>query len=300
MSELTSTAVSDSPAFVRLKDKYKQELVEDGWLNKAADLAARREVLLTSHEPDTWKEPQLKAVGHELWNWVKCVRQPCGNLESPGVNAATEDGGASPLNHMMAQLVKNAASGQSPIKTPPNSRLPKRSRVPTPVVTPWTRKGKKQWQLPDTPLTGFWMLPDGYPWTLEEQLEEAKRRRDKAVRSAKRTLKGDLHLARKNTPLTSSKSRSQTRGQKSSQTGVGKIQSPMETKAKRGCTGAGTKRRSRQRWGKLDVQKMLEKKMLARISVHGARHQVKKPFGAWRSRDQSIGQNCQAAWHRLH
>ena len=52
MSELTSTAVSDFPAFVRLKDKYKQEL------NKAADLAARCEVLLTSHEPDAWKEPQ--------------------------------------------------------------------------------------------------------------------------------------------------------------------------------------------------------------------------------------------------
>lgn len=49
MSELTSTAVSDFPAFVRLKDKYKQELVEDGRLNKAADVAARREVLLTSH-----------------------------------------------------------------------------------------------------------------------------------------------------------------------------------------------------------------------------------------------------------
>ena len=237
MGELTSTVVSDSAAFVQLKDKYKQELVEDGRLNKAADLAARREVLLTSQEPDAWKEPQLKTVGHELWQWVKCVCQPFGNLKSPGVNAM-EDGGASPLNHMTAQLVKNAASGQSPIKTPPNCRLPKRSRVPTPVVTPWTRKGKKQWQLPDTPLTGFWMLPDGYPWTLEEQLEEAKRRRDKAVRSAKRTLKGDLHLARKNTPLTSSKSRSQTRGQKSSQTVVEKIQSPMETKAKKGRTRA--------------------------------------------------------------
>lgn len=90
------------------------------------------------------------------------------------------------------------------------------------------------------------MLPDAYPWTLEEQLEEAKQRRDKAVRSAKRTLKGDLHLARKNTPLTSSKSRSQTRGQKRSQTVVEKIQSPMETKAKKGRTRAGSKRRSRQ------------------------------------------------------
>lgn len=28
MSELTSVAVGDSPAFVRLKDKYKQELVK--------------------------------------------------------------------------------------------------------------------------------------------------------------------------------------------------------------------------------------------------------------------------------
>lgn len=104
MSELTSTAVSDFPAFVRLKDKYKQELVEDGWLNKAADLAASREVLLTSHEPDAWKEPQLKAVGHEFRQWVKCVRQPFGNLESPGANAATEDGGASPLNHKKCSL----------------------------------------------------------------------------------------------------------------------------------------------------------------------------------------------------
>ena len=52
MSELTSTVVADSTAFVGLKDKYKQELVEDGRLNKAAELAARPKVLLTSHEPD--------------------------------------------------------------------------------------------------------------------------------------------------------------------------------------------------------------------------------------------------------
>ena len=38
-----------------------------------------------------------------------------------------------------------------------------------------------------------------------------------------------------------------------------KIQSPMKTKAKRGRVGAGTRRRSRERGGKLDVQKMLEK-----------------------------------------
>ena len=135
MSELTSTVVANSPTFVRLKDKYKQELVENGRLNKAAGLAARCEVLLTSHEPDAWKEPQLKAVERELRQWVKRVRQPFGNLESPRVNAAPEDDGASPFNHMMAKLVKNAASGQSPIKTPPNRKVPKSSRIPTLVVT---------------------------------------------------------------------------------------------------------------------------------------------------------------------
>lgn len=191
MSELTSIAVSDSPSIVRLKDKYKQELVQDGRLNKAADVAARREVLLTSHEPVAWKEPQLKAVGRELRQWVKRARQPFGNLESPNANAAPEDDGVSPLNHMMAQMVKNAASGQSPIKTPPNRRVPKRSRIPTPVVTPSTRKAKKQRQLPDTSLTGFEALPGGYPWTSKEHFEEAQRKTDKAVRTAKRTLKGE-------------------------------------------------------------------------------------------------------------
>ena len=78
-------------------------------MNKAAELAARRKVLLTSHEPDAWKEPQLKAVGRELRQWVKRVRQLFGNLESPGVNAAPEDDGATPLNHMMTKLVKKCS-----------------------------------------------------------------------------------------------------------------------------------------------------------------------------------------------
>lgn len=39
-----------------------------------------------------------------------------------------------------------------------------------------------------------------------------------------------------------------------------------------------------------NVGKDRDRVSLARISVHGAKHQVKKPFGAWRSRHQSIGQ----------
>lgn len=53
--------------------------MEDGWLNKAADLAARCEVLLTSHEPDAWKEPrepgyQYMGPGTKLKENVWCVQ----------------------------------------------------------------------------------------------------------------------------------------------------------------------------------------------------------------------------------
>ena len=54
------------PAFLQLRDKYKQELVEDTRSTKAVDLASKQLVLLTSDVPDAWKRPQLKAVGRQL------------------------------------------------------------------------------------------------------------------------------------------------------------------------------------------------------------------------------------------
>ena len=76
--EMVSTTVDNAPAFLQLKEKYKQELVEDTRLSKAADLAARQHVLLTSEVPDAWKRPQLKAVSRQLRHWTKKVRQPFG------------------------------------------------------------------------------------------------------------------------------------------------------------------------------------------------------------------------------
>ena len=74
--ETVSTSVDNAPAFLQLRDKYKQELVEDTRLTKAADLAAKQHVLLVSDVPDAWKRPQLKAVGRQLRRWSKKVRQP--------------------------------------------------------------------------------------------------------------------------------------------------------------------------------------------------------------------------------
>ena len=75
---MVSTTVDNAPAFLQLKEKYKQELVEDTRLSKAADLAAKQHVLLTSEVPDAWKRPQLKAVSRQLRHWTKKVRQPFG------------------------------------------------------------------------------------------------------------------------------------------------------------------------------------------------------------------------------
>jgi len=83
--EMVSTSVANAPAFLQLRDQYKQELVEDTRLTKAADLAAKH-VLLASDAPDAWKRPQLKAVGRQLRHWTKKVRQPFG-APATGVRA---------------------------------------------------------------------------------------------------------------------------------------------------------------------------------------------------------------------
>ena len=48
---MVSTPVDNAPAFLQLRDKYKQELGEDTPLTKATDLAAKQHVLLASVGP---------------------------------------------------------------------------------------------------------------------------------------------------------------------------------------------------------------------------------------------------------
>ena len=76
--EMVITPVDNAPAFLQLRDNYKQELVEDTRSTKAADLAAKQHVLSSSDAPDAWKRPQLKAMGRQLRHWTKKVRKPFG------------------------------------------------------------------------------------------------------------------------------------------------------------------------------------------------------------------------------
>ena len=141
---MVSTTVDNAPAFLQLRDKYKQQLVEDARLTKATDLAAQQHVLLTSDIPDAWKRPQLKAVGRQLRHWTKKVRQPFGAPASgvSATGAATPDDDdfeAGPVQEWFMQLVK-ASQG---IKRGTSSAGPRKPPVPPkPKFTPSAKKLK--------------------------------------------------------------------------------------------------------------------------------------------------------------
>ena len=200
--EMVSTTVDNAPAFLQLRDQYKQELVEDTRLTKAADLAAKQHVLLTSDVPDAWKRPQLKAVSRQLRHWTKKVRQPFG-APAGGVTAAgattpgDDDFEAGPMQAWFTQLVK-ATQG---IKQGTPTRGPRKPPVPPkPNITPSAKKKLKF----TTPLSSEELakdLPfsDTYgqePWdTPSERVESIKKAvkrgiRKKAADAAKKKAAG--------------------------------------------------------------------------------------------------------------
>ena len=133
------------PCFLELRDQYKQELVEDTRLTKAADLAAKQHMLLTSDAPDAWKRPQLKAVSRQLRHWTKKVPQPFG-APTGGVSAAgattpgDDDFEAGPMQAWFTQLVK-ATQG---IKPGTSTRGPRNPLIPPkPNITPSAKKKLK-------------------------------------------------------------------------------------------------------------------------------------------------------------
>ena len=89
--EMVSTSVDNAPAFLQLRDKYKQELVEYTRLTKAADLVAKQHVLLASDAPDAWKRPQLQAVGRQLRHWTKKFGAPTSGVRATGAASTPGD-----------------------------------------------------------------------------------------------------------------------------------------------------------------------------------------------------------------
>ena len=197
--EIVSTSVDNAPAFLQLRDKYKQELVEDTRLTKAADLAAKQHVLLASDAPDAWKRPQLKALGCQLRHWTKKVRQPFGAPTS-GVRATgattpgNDDFEAGPVQAWFTQLVK-ATQGIKQGSTPGRRRKP--PIPPKPNITPSAKKKLKftrqvstqelAQELPfsEEPGTGPWDTPSERVESIKKSIKRSLRKKAAGVAKKK-------------------------------------------------------------------------------------------------------------------
>ena len=161
MDGISSTPIENSVKFLRLRDKYKSNLLDNSRLTKAAGLAAQKELLLESPAPDTWKKPRLKSVNRELQQWVKKIRQP-GGTRGIGQDVSDSDDeegnlAVGPLQQFMGNISKISKA----IKRKPEPVTPQ-SVLQTPVVkqSPSTSKkpkltfktgSKAKWLLPKTP-----------------------------------------------------------------------------------------------------------------------------------------------------
>ena len=143
--------------FLRLRDKYKSDIFEDSRLNKAAGLAAKKELLLNSLAPATWKEPRLKAVNRELQQWVKKIRQPGGTRGiGQDVSDSDEEGdnlAVAPFHRFMgnvAKLSKGIKRKAEPI--PPQLQTPViKQRLSTSKKPKFKTGSKAKRWLPKTP-----------------------------------------------------------------------------------------------------------------------------------------------------
>ena len=141
MAGISSTPIENSVQFLRLRDKYKSNILDDSRLTKAAGLAAQKELLLESPDPDTWKEPRLKSVNRELQQWVKKIRQPGG---TQGISRDEDDSddknlAVGPLQHFMGNISKiskaikrkaEPVTPQSALQTPVVKQSPSTSKKP--------------------------------------------------------------------------------------------------------------------------------------------------------------------------
>ena len=161
MDGISSTPIENSVQFLRLRDKYKSNLLDDSRLTKAAGLAPKKELLLESPAPDKWKEPRLKSVNRELQQWVKKIRQPGGTrgISRDEDDSDEEEGNLAvgPLQQFMGNISKiskaikrkaEPMTPQSVLQTPVVKQTPSTSKKPK-LSFKTGSKGKRF--LPKTP-----------------------------------------------------------------------------------------------------------------------------------------------------
>ena len=222
MEGISSTPIENSVQFLRLRDKYKSDIFEDSRLTKAAGLAAKKELLLNSSAPDTWKEPRVKAVNRELQQWVKKIRQPGGTRAITRDDEDTDDEdnlAVAPIHRLMGDIskikqgIKREAKPVTPqLKTP----AIKQSSGKKPKFS-WKSKAKQikksPKKIPSPPSSVFVSADEGaVGYTPTHELEEEVFTSGKSL-SPVSPLEGSLQKLQANGKFSGKlkKSRSQTK-----------------------------------------------------------------------------------------
>jgi len=164
MDDLMSVPVVSPSKSLAIKQQAKARLQEGMNLDKAADLTAQQQVLLTEPSiPLDLKMAQLKQLNRKVQHWTKKARQPFAmSGGTPGGPEADNDMDAGPTQAMVTALVKTIkqTATPQPVKTikqtPIIPALKKKRRKAddlTSKPTPTPRRPKRK--LPETPLTGI-------------------------------------------------------------------------------------------------------------------------------------------------
>ena len=145
MDGISSTPVENSVQFLKLRERYKSDLLDDSRLTKAAGLAAQQELLLESPAPDTWKEPRLKSVNRELRQWTKKIHQPGGTRAIGRDEVDTDDKDENNLAvGPLQQFMGNIAKIQKSIKRKVQPVTPQTPITPTLKQSPQTPSSSKK------------------------------------------------------------------------------------------------------------------------------------------------------------
>ena len=168
--------------FDRYKAQARADLTRDSNLDKASDLVAERNVLLTDDSiPDALKRAQLKQLNRQVWTWRQKVRQPfSGEVSQVGQDSATDPTKA--LVHALVKKLKEEPEEELALETPANVRVPKPRNILTPKPTPTPRRPLPK--IPATPLSGVANLPatekfDRVLHRSERQFDRIKQKYDK-------------------------------------------------------------------------------------------------------------------------
>ena len=145
--------------FAQYKAQARADLTRDSNLDKASDLVAQRNVLLTDDSiPDALKRAQLKQINRQVWSWRKKVRQPFDISPVPQVGEDTATDPTKALVHALVKQLKEEPKEELALKTPANVKKPKPRNVLTPKPTPTPRRPLPK--IPETPLSGVSTLPE--------------------------------------------------------------------------------------------------------------------------------------------